>query len=311
MKSKIIAVLMIFTLIMSMAACSQKSHTGSGSSSAEPSSASTQESEADRKAGKTDSQPPVDPLSAEELTMGYFEWDVREKIIEKALSYVLTLRNKSPYPLLLTEITYKTRDNVSERSLALFDEFKTAHKKYIKQDEDNRNIILIGRSEAYVKSGQYLKDVPVTIGIHSMTWYDSPDYDQFILMRPDTLSLGLVKDDLLYYCHYDFTAKSWSVDETPVKLNVWPDTELTRLIPKPSCDYFQIKTKKDDDYLGFTVYGYSREDYQKYVESVKESGFTKNRDSGKRYYSAEDRHDNSIDIIYDKTNWNMDVSLNL
>ena len=311
MKSRIIAILIILTLIMGMTACSHKNN-HQGSSSDELSGSAGQETvETGSSDAETESADSPDSLQASHLSISYFDWDVKEKIIEKALSYTLTLRNRSPYPILSTEITYKTRDNVSDRSLRLFDKFKENHKKYINPDEDNRNIVLIGKSDAYVKSGQYLYDVPVTIGIHSMTWYDAPNYDQFILMQPDTLSLGLVKNNLLYHCHYDFINKTWSIDESPEKLNNWPDSSLTKLIPEPSCDYFRVSTDKDSDYLIFTVYGYSEEAYKAYVESVREAGFTKKQDKGKRYYSAEDKKGNSIDVMYDQSNWNMNVTVNL
>ena len=170
---------------------------------------------------------------------------------------------------------------------------------------------MIGSSNAYVKSGQYLYDVPVTIGMHSMTWYDTPNYDQFILMRPDTLTLGLVKNDYLYICHYSFIDEIWSVDEPPVRVNQWPDHPLTKLIPKPACDYLQVNTDYDSDYLVFTVYGYSEDAYKAYIESVKKKGFERKQKKGTLYYSAEDRKENSIDIMYDQESWNMVVSVNL
>ena len=313
---------MIFLLITGITACSLKNEKNSDHSRQSVESSESEapvpaiDKEQNQSADSPEStdnksQAPDDPLKTDQLTIDYFDWDVREKIIEKALCYTLTLKNRSPYPILSTEIRYKTKENVSDKSLKLFDEFKNSHKKYIQAEEDNRDIILIGSSEAYVKSGQYLLDVPVTIGIHSMTWYDTPDYDQFILMRPDELSLGLVKNDLLYSCHYDFLSNTWSVDENPVRVNEWPDHPLTKLVPKPSCDFFRITTDPDRDYLVFTVYGYSEDAYNSYVESVREAGFTKKSHKGKSYYSAEDKKDNSIDIMYDKSNWNMEVSVNL
>lgn len=317
MKSKIIAILMILALISGITACSYKKP-GQSSSPEELSGSVEQEiTGKENPAGKNDAPDATgktgsaEPLTADQLTISYFDWDAKEKIIEKALCYTLTLRNRSPFPILSTEITYKTRDNVSDRSLKQFDKFKTTHKDYISPDEDNRNIILIGKSEAYVKSGQYLYDLPITIGIHSMTWYDSPNYDQFILMRPDVLSLGLVKENLLYTCHYDFVSKTWTVDEDPVRLNAWPDNPLAKLVPTPSCDYFRVSTEPDSDYLTFTAYGYSEEAYKEYVDAVKKAGFTRKSSTGKRYYSAEDRKENAVDIMYDPNLWNMEVSVNL
>ena len=311
MKCRIIAILIILTLILGTTACSHKDYHNGSSSDEQTESAGQETMETGVSGTETESEDSTDSILAGNLSINDFDWDVQEKIIEKALSYTLTLRNRSPYPILSTEITYKTRDNVSDRNLRLFDKFKENHKKYISPDEDNRNIVLIGKSDAYVKPGQYLYDVPVTIGIHSMTWYDSPNYDQFILMQPDTLSLGLVKDHLLYHCHYSFINKTWSIDEKTEKLNNWTDNSLSKLIPKPSCDYYRVSTDKDSDYLIFTVYGYSEEAYKEYVESVKKAGFNKKQNKGKRYYSAEDKKGNSIDIMYDQSNWNMGVTVNL
>ena len=325
MKTKITALLLVIAISFGMTACSNKNHLGGSTGSSDSSVSETTSPEKNSSAGSSTSadpeeifeessentETPQDPLTADQLSMNSFPYSVGEKIIEKAICYTLTLKNNSPYPILFTEILYKTKDNVSDKSLKLFDDFKKRHKKYISQEEDNRNILLIGTSEAYVKPGQYLKDVPVTIGMHSMTWYDAPNYDQFVLMRPDTLTLGLVRDDLLYRCQYDFVSKTWSVEDAPVALNNWPSTELTALIPKPSCDYYRVTTKKDDDYLGFTAYGISVEDFNAYVEQVRDAGFTRNKDSGKRYYSAEDSKKNAIDILYDESAWNMEVDLNL
>ncbi len=260
MKQKLTAVLLVIILAAGGAACgcsrNQQADSGSeGSSITQETTESEKEkndsSSSSKEQGKSDSTDKATSensdkasgtLTADDLSISYFEWNVQEKILNKALCYTLTLHNRSPYPLLSTEINYKVRDTATEQDLKRFDEFKKDNKKYIDQNEDNRNIILIGKSEAYVKPGQYLKDVPVTIGIHSMTWFDTPDYDQFILMKPSALTLGIVKDNLLYQCRYDFTDKAWTVDSDPKKLNSWPDTDLSKIIPKPSCDYCLITT---------------------------------------------------------------------
>ena len=325
MKMKICVALVLITLITGMCACSSKSPgrnaESAGSSVSEPTyQGKTDHSDQDKKPDPGTASDDTfneetnhpDPLTAEQLNLSYFPYDVREKIIEKALSYTLTLNNKSPYPLLSTEIIYKTKETASDKALKQFNEFKTKHKKYIQQDEDNRNIILIGRSEAYVKPGKSVNDIPVTIGIHSMTWYDTPNYDQFVLMRPDTLSLGLVKDNVLYHCQYSFTDNTWTVEENTQKLNNWPSTELTALVPKPAAsDYYRLKTGEKDDYLSFTAYGLSEADYNNYVQAVQDAGFVRKKDKRKRSYSAEDKKGNAIDILYDKTTWNMEVNVNL
>ena len=329
MKRKIAAILLLIALAAGGAVfgCSrnQQSDSGSEGSSVTQKKTDTEKEKGDAagssdKQGKSEgteemtsenSNDAAGTLTPDDLSINYFEWNVQEKILNKALCYTLTLRNRSPYPLLSTEINYKVRDTATEQDLKRFDEFKKDNKKYIDQDEDNRNIILIGKSEAYVKPGQYLKDVPVTIGIHSMTWFDTPDYDQFILMKASALSLGIVKDNLLYQCRYDFTDKAWTIDADPAKLNSWPDTDLTKIIPEPSCDYCLITTTKEDNYLAFTAFGMSKDDYKEYVKSIEKAGFTKKKKSGGHYYSAEDADGNTIDLIFDKDNWNIDVNVNL
>lgn len=332
MHSKLIPVLLAFLLAAGLTACSHKEQStdsvkGTGSSETETSVNSTSSDSDSRSSGaastesaKTENsgtgssiqaQTPEDPLTAEQLNINYFEWNVQEKIVEDAISYILTLRNQSPYPVLYTEIRYKVSESASDKSLALFDNFKKKHKKYINQEESSRSIILLGTSEAYVKTGQYLTDVPVTIGIHSMTWYDAPNYDQFILMQADTLSLGLVKDNFLYQCHYSFTEKSWTVDSSPAALNTWPDTGLSKLISKPSCDYCKVLTGNRNDYLHFIAYGFSKDEYNAYVQSVMDAGFTRKTRKGTGYYSAEDKKGNVIDLMYNQKNRNIDVSINL
>lgn len=330
MKTKLTVFLLILVLTVGVAACGCGRNQEGSSGSVESSSDQRETDKTEKTDGEAavetdkpdpaanaqegtseDSQKTAEALTADQLTISYFNWDVREKIIAKGLCYTLSLYNGSPYPLLSTEINYRVRDNVTEKELRLFDDFKKDNKKYVDQNEDNHNIILIGKSETYVKTGQYLRDVPVTIGIHSMTWYDTPDYDQFILMKPSTLSLGLVKDDLLYHCQYDFINKAWTVDPDPEELNKWPDTELSALLPKPSCDYYQVTTTEKDNYLAFTVFGMSKEDYKDYADSVKKAGFTKKKKSGEHYYSAEDKDGNTVDLIYDKINDNIDVNVNL
>lgn len=302
MKRKGIVFLLILLLLTAATACSGPS---SGSPDSSESSISPTQTETQQKDSAQDT------LSASDLSISLFEWDVREEVIADELAYRLNLKNGSPYPVLSTEIIYKTRETATNEELKQFDRFKKDHKEYVDPDDDNHNIRLFGQSESYIKPGQYLQNLPITIGIHSMTWYDTPNYDQFVLMRPASLSLGLVKNNLLYHCHYDFIEKNWSVDPDAEPLNTWPDTRLTRLIPKPPCDYYLISTKTEDSYLRITAYGISNKQYQSYVQSVKENGFTLHTDTGKNYYSAEDRKENAVDIIRDADNLNMTIHVNL
>ena len=82
----------------------------------------------------------------------------------------------------------------------------------------------------------------------------------------------------------------------------WPDSKLAQMLPEPESTVGLIKYDRADlleVYIGST----SSEQYEKYVSSCKEKGFTENYDSGTDYnncpyYRAENSDGYSLSLEY-------------
>ena len=129
-------------------------------------------------------------------------------------------------------------------------------------------------------------------------------------MEPDMLTLAVIgKDSVTYIAYYDFINESWSVESGDKEVNKWPETESTSLVEAPECKVYLVTTDEDDEDLFFNAYGMSEDEFDQYVEDLKEKGFTEDVYESEKYYSADDKAGNSVSIDYDEDTAIMDFVL--
>ena len=245
-------------------------------------------------------------LTADMLSIDDFDWSVDQILYQGTRCYALSLTNNSKYDLLGVEIDYRLKDDATEAEIALFDDFKAKHSDYI--DEDDQ-LILRGYEEKLVESQSSISEIGLAIGAGNLTWYDEPSEQQFSVMQPDYLLLGVIYNNKLYAAYYDLVNESWSIGES-TDINDWPTNELTGLIPKPECKAYTTIYYENIQTFDSTLYGITKEFFDDYVQQIKDAGFTNEDYSADSYYIASDADGNSISLSYNDGNNSMYISLN-
>ena len=133
-------------------------------------------------------------------------------------------------------------------------------------------------------------------------------------MEPSTLILRIVSDDFnSYLVSYDFTNKEWSNLNKYVKLSVMEENELAKKLIEPDCKYYRFiedeaeekeidKSLGIEDRISILCYDISLEEFDKYVNKIKEAGFIDNASLNDfdyyAKYDAENAEGNEIYIMY-------------
>jgi hypothetical protein len=88
----------------------------------------------------------------------------------------------------------------------------------------------------------------------------------------------------------------------------WPTSGIATLLPEPDTQYGKIKS---DSVSSFSIelYSVSSSDFDDYVSQCKNSGFTVDYNGSDAHYYADDESGNSLSIIYQSDDKEMDVSI--
>lgn len=99
-----------------------------------------------------------------------------------------------------------------------------------------------------------------------------------------------------------------SVDENLAEFQ-WPTSEIAGLLPKPESNIGKISWENSDG-LSIDVGETSKQDYDKYVNSCKEKGFTVDYSSTDSAYHADNADGYSLSLYYKDDDEIMSISLN-
>ena len=95
----------------------------------------------------------------------------------------------------------------------------------------------------------------------------------------------------------------WITVDAPISMTTfdWPDSDIAKLLPKPSSNYGKIEWEAD---YGFVIYvgNTSKADYKEYVDSVYALGFTVDYNKGDNYFYADNGEGYSISLKYEGFN---------
>lgn len=248
-------------------------------------------------------------LSTKDLNIKDFAFNAEKSKCSGFDCYIVEFTNNSKYDLISVNFKYKVKDDVTEEMLSLYDEFMKDHDWFIDEDDSKREVTLRGNTDELIEKGSTTRNVMLTIGYNNYSWYDTPSKEQFDLMELNEIQIGVIgKDKKLYLAYYSFVDKSWRIDETTIDLNVWPKTELSKLIPVPDFKYYAVIDSDEEDFSFYAV-GVSKDDYFEYVNKLKESGFVNIEQYEDYIFEATNKENNGIEIWYEENIMNLTLSL--
>jgi hypothetical protein len=88
----------------------------------------------------------------------------------------------------------------------------------------------------------------------------------------------------------------------------WPTSGIATLLPEPNTQYGKIESDSVS-YFSIELYSVSSSDFDDYVSRCKNSGFTVDYNGSDAHYYADDESGNSLSIIYQSDDKEMDVSI--
>lgn len=192
-------------------------------------------------------------LKASDLSIEDFKWETVSGKCDGYDCYVLSLTNNSKYDIIGVNFSYKVKDEVTDSQLNVYEEFMKEHDGYIDENDSPKNVTLIGEKNKLVQKGEQLTDLRFTVGYEDSAWYDYPTDEQFNLMEPKELQLGVISGNKLYIAYYSFKDKSWKLDQNTADVDTWSNTDVAKKISKPNEKHHVIITDDEDE---FKIYSY-------------------------------------------------------
>ena len=238
-------------------------------------------------------------LKASDLSIADFEWQTVPAKHNGYDCYSFSMVNNSNYDIISVEFTYKVKDAVSESELGVYDEFMSDHDGYIKENDSPKNVILRGSKDTLVLKGEELTGLRFAVGYKNWVWYDYPTAEQFALMEPKEMVIGVVgPNNVCYIAYYSFENKSWVLDENTAPVDTWSTKEIAQRLTKPE-EAHHIVMKDEDDAFKVYSYGITADEYNRYVQVVKDLGFEEERASS-AYFRGKDIQGYTVQLDYDK-----------
>ena len=244
-------------------------------------------------------------LKASDLSIEDFKWETVSGKCDGYNCYVLSLINNSKYDIIGVNFSYKVKDEVNDNQLNVYEEFMKEHDGYIDENDSPKNATLIGEKNKLVQKGEQLTDLRFTIGYEDSAWYDYPTDEQFNLMEPKELQLGLISGNKLYIAYYSFKDKSWKLDQNIVDVDTWPNTDIAKKISKPNEKHHVIITDDENEFEIYS-YGITKDIYKEYTETLKANGFIQDEDYSS-YYEGKDKDGYEVTVWFN----NIEESLSI
>lgn len=289
MKKKILSILMLVVIILCLTACG--------------------DNQSDNKQSIFSKE-----LKTSDLSIEDFNIEIGKTKKYGIEYYVATFTNNSKYPVVSFQIDYEPKDDVTETQLSVYNDFMKEHYDWIESD-DLTGVILRASGEKLVENGSSIGKTNITIGYDTYSWYDSPSKEQFDLMEPKELQIGIIgENDVLYIAYYDYNEKEWLIDEESKQLNEWPKVEIAKKVIKPECKYTLLDSAIDDEEkIYFDCYGINKEKFKTYIKTLQDAGYEVKdiEESYSSYYDSvetSDGYELTLDCDYEKEKLSIELS---
>ncbi len=238
------------------------------------------------------------------------DWYVDEYIADGERMVGLGVTNKSDYTVVYLKFTFAEKKELTEEEKSRY--FADIHELLQIDDSDLDDVsdfedlktvpIEMEADTEYVLSPN--ESIPLTPLHYYNGYYYVRNLSHYGLVEPDILTVKYIKDNRIYTEYYDFRSQKYTVESETTSAYEWTDDGLEDVLPRPDAVYVTAGIS-DDDYFSFDVYGWSIEDFDRYVDQCKEAGFINDVSSHDGFYSADDSSNHNVDLYYDEDNHSM------
>ena len=126
-------------------------------------------------------------------------------------------------------------------------------------------------------------------------------------MDPKELQLGIISGNKLYIAYYNFTTKSWKLDQNTTDADTWPDSEIAKKISKPNEKHHVIITDEKDEFKIYS-YGITENIYEEYIDSLKSKGFVQD-ESYTSHFEGKDENGYEVTVWFNDTEESLSIRI--
>lgn len=242
------------------------------------------------------------------------DWAVEPGIVKGKRVLIFKYSNNSDCTISHFEIKFKEKESITEEQkekyikdlIKLFDIDENDKKdKEGLEELKAKDIEMSADLEKIVKPGETATGKKVTYYdgfycVESMTHYE--------LVEPDIATIVYIKDGSIYTEYYDFSSEKYSLDSN-VELAKYRSTgTFSEEIPAPEAEIVKCVID-DEDGFAFTVFGWTIENFNSYVESCKAMGYTLNSTQNEDVYTADNEKGYNVYLYYNEDSFSSDIAV--
>lgn len=221
------------------------------------------------------------------------DWNVTESILDGERFISFNYTNNSKYTVLDVEVKFVQKEGITGEQLSVFNDLKEDREW---SDEEVSEIYILGYNRKCADQGETVSDSPCVInGTYTLV----ENIEQYNLMEPEMFSIAFIGDDGKgYSVYYDYKTNSYGESSNGgQELQNWSNSSISNLIPKVEAKAIKVSSD-DEDRFFFYSYGITREEFEVYVQKVKDKGFTDIGFEGTDSYRASNADGFEINITF-------------
>lgn len=228
-----------------------------------------------------------------EIKIEDIDWDVTESILDGERFVSFNYTNNSKYTIVDVEMKFVQKSDVTSEQLSVFDRLKESGTW---TDDEIADIYILGFNRKCADPGETVSNSPCCI---NGTYNYVKTIKEYEIMEPDMATITFIgKDGKGYITYYDFKTQKYSESsQSGYDVQKWADNEFGKQLPKVEATAIGI-ISDDEDFFSFAAYGTSKETYDKYIDSVKASGFNEVVYETNTSFCATNSNDVEVSIYY-------------
>lgn len=246
-----------------------------------------------------------------DISIKDIEWNVDEGIVDGERFILLDYTNHTKFTIVGFELQFKAKKGITDEEKDQFYndlidrlDIDTNDSEEMEDLEEVKKvpIAMHAESEIVTKAGESASAVNLE---YYDGYYDVTDIDHYSLVVPDIATIKYIDDSVVKTVYYDFSSGKYSTENNTEVAFYWTDNGLEKIIPKPEADYVIECGRDDSDCFMFEVYGWSLDQFNAYVDSCKEKGFTVDPGEYEGFYSADNSEGYNVYMYYDEDTCSM------
>lgn len=303
---RIMVLLVALIIAAAMCGCGNKD---AGKDSGSSASESAEEADAGEESEKEEKTDKKEEKSSGAPKIEEIEWNVDEGIVDGDRKVVMSLTNNSDYSLTGVDISFTEKDGITDDEKDAF--YSDIKEKLDASDDDmeqlkDREISMHAKTERVIPTGESVASADM---YYYQGYFYVKDLDHFGLVTPDIAEISYVDGDKIYKEYYDFKGKKYSMDDKTEEAQYWSKSALGSVVPKPEAPVIKDGGRDDDDCFMFEAYGMTIDDFNAYIDSCKDMGYTVDASEFDGFYSADNSEGYNVYMNYDNNRYSASVTV--